>query len=51
MAIYEYKCKKCGNKVEELIRHDSDIPTVCKKCGGELKKIISKNAEILQRIT
>ena len=34
MPIYEYRCSKCGNEQENLIRSDSDDP-VCDQCGGK----------------
>lgn len=41
MPIYEYKCKKCGHRFEELCRHgQKDIP--CPVCGGaETCRLIS----------
>ncbi len=44
MPLYEYKCKKCGRRVEK-IRKFSDPPlTTCEKCGGELDQLISSPA-------
>ena len=41
MPIYEYKCSKCGHKIE-VIQKMSDQPiTVCEKCKGSMSKIIS----------
>lgn len=37
MPIYEYRCSKCGNEQENLIRSDSDSP-VCEQCGGKTLK-------------
>lgn len=43
MPIYEYKCTKCGNIIEEIQKF-SDAPlTKCTKCKGKLKKLMSKN--------
>lgn len=40
MPIYEYECKKCGHRLEILIR-GNDIP-VCPKCNGtELSRLFS----------
>lgn len=44
MPLYEYKCKKCGRKVEK-IRKFSDPPlTVCESCGGKLEQLLSSPA-------
>ncbi|MEK6561241.1 MAG: FmdB family zinc ribbon protein [Nitrospirota bacterium] len=41
MPIYEYKCNKCGTKLE-VIQKLSDQPiTVCVKCNGAMSKLIS----------
>jgi len=41
MPIYEYKCAKCGHKIE-IIQKMSDQPiTVCEKCNGSMSKVIS----------
>jgi len=40
MPIFEYKCKKCGHKFEELVSGKEKIS--CPKCGSEnLEKLIS----------
>jgi putative FmdB family regulatory protein len=44
LPLYEYKCKKCGRKVEK-IRKFSDPPlTVCESCGGKLEQLLSSPA-------
>lgn len=44
MPLYEYKCEKCGERVE-IIQRVSDKPySHCPKCGGEMKKQISAPA-------
>jgi len=41
MPIYEYKCKKCDNTFEKLIRNSDSNPQ-CPKCGGkDVEKIFS----------
>lgn len=41
MPIYEYRCTKCGHKIE-VIQKVSDPPvTVCEKCDGPMSKVIS----------
>lgn len=41
MPIYEYECRKCGARVEALIRNKDDVPFQCGKCGGKLDKALS----------
>ncbi len=44
MPLYEYACKKCGERIE-IIQKLSDPPyTHCPKCGGEMRKLISSPA-------
>ena len=44
MPLYEYKCAKCGERVE-IIQRVSDAPYAhCPKCGGEMKKLVSAPA-------
>ena len=44
MPLYEYKCEKCGERVE-IIQRVSDKPySHCPKCGGDMKKQISAPA-------
>ncbi|NLS45527.1 MAG: zinc ribbon domain-containing protein [Firmicutes bacterium] len=42
MPIFEFKCRECDNKFEELLQ-SSDISRVtCPNCGsGEIKRLIS----------
>ena len=44
MPIYEYRCKKCNNKIEVLQKLNDKPPTRCKKCGGRLEKMVSSSA-------
>ncbi len=39
MPIYEYRCKKCGYKFEELVLPGEKEPEKCPKCGGELERL------------
>lgn len=34
MPIYEYKCLKCANQFEVLVRNQQQKPQ-CSKCGGK----------------
>ena len=44
MALYEYRCEKCG-EVFEVIQKFSDTPlTVHEKCGGKVERLLSAPA-------
>lgn len=44
MPLYEYRCLKCGTRLEK-IRKFSDPPfTKCEKCGGKLERLLSSPA-------
>jgi putative FmdB family regulatory protein len=38
MPVYEYVCRSCGHRVEELQKAGSGPPGPCSECGGELRK-------------
>jgi putative FmdB family regulatory protein len=47
MAIYEYRCEKCGNAFEALEYGPDDKPRECPGCGStRLTKLISSPAVI-----
>ena len=42
MPIFEYKCQKCGHKMEFLEKNSSRSEHVCEKCGSSnLQKLFS----------
>jgi len=42
MPLYEYRCGKCGRKVEELrSAAELDDPVRCPECGGPMKRVLS----------
>lgn len=44
MPLYEYRCTKCGERME-VLQHLSDAPPAeCPRCGGALEKVISASA-------
>ena len=44
MPLYEYQCRRCGERIEKIQRF-SDAPlTTCEKCSGELERLISSSA-------
>ena len=44
MPLYEYKCDKCGKRVEILQRVSDKPYSHCPNCGGDMKKLISSPA-------
>ena len=45
MPIYEYKCKACGNKFEELVRNE-EVEVRCGACGQDTERLMSSNNAI-----
>lgn len=42
LMLYEFECKKCGKKFEELRKLDENSNTsTCPECKGEAKKVMS----------
>lgn len=42
MPIFEYKCEKCGDVVEEIVSIKDNVTTPkCKVCGIDMKRIVS----------
>ena len=41
MPIYEFRCKNCNNKLEEIVVFKDFVLKCCPKCGGKLKKLVS----------
>ncbi len=42
MPLYEYECKKCGNKFEKLVFSSDSEDVKCPKCkSNETKRILS----------
>lgn len=44
MALYEYACEKCGERVEIIQKHSDPPFRHCPKCGGDMRKLISSPA-------
>ncbi len=38
MPIYEYECRKCGERTEQMQKITDKPLTKCRKCGGRLDK-------------
>ncbi|NLJ60752.1 MAG: zinc ribbon domain-containing protein [Firmicutes bacterium] len=42
MPIFEFKCRECGTKFEELLRSCDDSNVTCPNCkSNEVKRLIS----------
>ncbi len=48
MAIYEYECLNCGNRMEVWQKITEEPLKRCEKCGGELKRLIGPTGFILK---
>ena len=44
MPLYEYECKKCGRRVEKIVKFSDPPLTTCESCGGKLKRLLSSPA-------
>jgi putative FmdB family regulatory protein len=44
MPLYEYLCKKCGHRFEEIKKFSDKQPTKCPECGGLIEQVISAPA-------
>ena len=43
MPIYEYRCKKCGERFEELLMSSTKPAPPCPKCGATVvEKLMSR---------
>ncbi|MBN2208666.1 MAG: zinc ribbon domain-containing protein [Candidatus Coatesbacteria bacterium] len=40
MPLYEYKCVKCGHRMEVLLDVDEPEPESCPECKGKLKRLL-----------
>jgi putative FmdB family regulatory protein len=44
VPLYEYQCKKCGNRLEKIQRFNAAPLTECPKCGGLLERVLTAPA-------
>lgn len=44
MPIYEYKCKRCGKKLETIQRVSDPPLQECPACSGKLEKLLSQSS-------
>ena len=49
MPIYEYSCRTCGHRFEEIRKMSDDSPAKCPTCLSEdSEKLISRSAFVLK---
>jgi putative FmdB family regulatory protein len=41
MPTYEYACRECGHRFDQVQSIHDDALTVCPECGGDLRKVMS----------
>ena len=44
MPLYEYQCRKCGERIEKIQKFSAPVLTKCAKCGGEMARMLSAPA-------
>jgi putative FmdB family regulatory protein len=44
LPLYEYRCAKCGARVEKIQKFSDPPLTTCESCGGELTRLLSAPA-------
>jgi len=44
LPLYEYRCEKCGARVEKIQKFSDPPLATCEKCGGKLTRLLSAPA-------
>ena len=44
MPLYEYRCEKCGVRIEKIQKFSDPPLTTCEECGGDLARLLSAPA-------
>jgi putative FmdB family regulatory protein len=44
VPLYEYQCRKCGQRVEKIQKFSDPPLTRCEHCGGKLERLLSSPA-------
>ncbi|MGH9758225.1 MAG: FmdB family zinc ribbon protein [Candidatus Acidiferrales bacterium] len=44
MPLYEYKCIKCGHRVEKIEKVTARTTQKCPKCGGKAERMFAAPA-------
>ena len=42
MPVYEYVCKACGHRLEEIQAMGAGPPGPCPECGGDLRRVYGR---------
>ena len=42
MPVYEYACRACGHRLEEIQPMGAGAPGPCPECGGELRRVYGR---------
>ena len=42
MPVYEYACRSCGHRLEEIQPMGSGVPGSCPECGGQLRRVYGR---------
>ena len=42
VPVYEYVCRSCGHRLEEMQRMGAGPPGPCPECGGELRRVYGR---------
>jgi putative FmdB family regulatory protein len=42
VPIYEYRCRSCGESLEEIQPMGAAPPGACQACGGELRRVYGR---------
>lgn len=44
MPLFEYQCRKCGQRTERIEKFDGPMLPKCPKCGGKVDRLVSAPA-------
>jgi putative FmdB family regulatory protein len=44
LPLYEYQCRKCGQRVEKIQKFSDPPLARCEHCGGKLERLLSSPA-------
>jgi putative FmdB family regulatory protein len=44
LPLYEYRCEKCGSRIEKIQKFSDPPLATCEKCGGDLTRLLSAPA-------
>lgn len=44
MPLYEYECKQCGHRFEQIQKFSDPLVETCPQCGGKVEQVLSAPA-------